>query len=496
MRVCRTAVVKCPSVIKFPPLWVEVIPKTKIGECEVSFASPSPCVITPATEIKISEPVKIEVTELEEDVEITVSTERDVSYYVYPKSVWERVNEYLDGFMTKGYPEEPAMILIGPPGTGKSSMMKIIADYLGLYTVEVAPETTLSMWLGQSEKKLRRAFDEAENNSPSLILFDEAEWIISKSASLRRASSDFTFINMRTILKRKIDEHGKTKAPILTIFASNIAEEDIEETLIRSGRAYRPIFIPLPDWHAIKRVIERYFPEKASEAEKLATILLNMGQSMADVMKVMRDYIRTGKLKIEEMKSRGYSRLYLSPEIAGDENVKSYLREIADRYDLQRIVRHPSPKIFIECPYHLCAPILAASIVTITKRPVMTISDARYIDEAADMARSINAILLIPSDFLPRDIVQNMLAQKIPTVFIGKERVEGAYHMKITVVPKDKRLRPTVMKILAEMLRIEIEKKDEEKIREEIDRMTDADYERFLEAFTETGSITLSTKKL
>jgi hypothetical protein len=46
------------------------------------------------------------------------------------------------------------------------------------------------------------------------------------------------------------------------------------------------------------------------------------------------------------------------------------------------------------------------------------------------------------------------------------------------------------------MLRIEIEKKDEEKIREEIDRMTDADYERFLEAFTETGSITLSTKKL
>jgi ATPases of the AAA+ class len=456
--------------------------------------SPSPCLLAPVTEIKISEPVKISVEEFEEDVEVTVSAGDNETYYVYPKNVWERIYEYVDSFVAKGHPEEPAMILIGPPGTGKSSMMRILSDMMGVYTVEVEPESALSMWLGQSEKNLRRMFEEAEANSPSMVLFDEAEWILSKTSVVRRSLSDNTFLNMKTILKRKIDEYGKKKEPILTIFASNISEEDIEETMIRSGRAYRPIFVPLPDWHGIKRIIERYFPEKRDESEKLATIMLNAGLSMADVMRVMKTYVRTGKIKIEEMRTRGYSRLFMSPELAGDASVQRYLREIVDRYDLERVSRHPNPKIFMECSYHVCGPILAAALVAIVRRPVMTVTDVRYIDEALDMSRSINSMLLVPSDFMPRDVVQNMLSQKTSTIFIGREKVEGAYITKMTVVPRDMRLRMAPVIILSEMLRIEID--DKMRVQREIEKMTDVDYEKFLESFAQTGSLVLSSRRV
>ena len=84
--------------------------------------------IAPYTEIKTVREVKVE-----EVKDYIVVTADDV--YVYPKSVWERIQFYIDYFDENGVFPNPGLLFAGPPGTGKSTLSRLITDMLGLDSV-------------------------------------------------------------------------------------------------------------------------------------------------------------------------------------------------------------------------------------------------------------------------------------------------------------------------------------------------------------------------
>lgn len=68
-----------------------------------------------------------------------------------------------------------AILFEGPPGTGKTTMSKIIGKHIGCPVIYVPIETILSKWYGESSKKLGELFDAADRYEKNIIFIDELE---------------------------------------------------------------------------------------------------------------------------------------------------------------------------------------------------------------------------------------------------------------------------------------------------------------------------------
>lgn len=69
------------------------------------------------------------------------------------------------------------ILLYGPPGTGKTLIAKAVANEKSLNFIPVNGPELLSMWVGESEKGLRKVFERAKSMAPSVIFFDEIDSI-------------------------------------------------------------------------------------------------------------------------------------------------------------------------------------------------------------------------------------------------------------------------------------------------------------------------------
>jgi len=71
-----------------------------------------------------------------------------------------------------------ALVIFGPPGGGKTYLVKAFASIGGIRFRHVAPQEILSKYIGESEKNLYRIFDQARQHAPSVLFFDEIEALV------------------------------------------------------------------------------------------------------------------------------------------------------------------------------------------------------------------------------------------------------------------------------------------------------------------------------
>src|ERR1700741_3130433 len=70
--------------------------------------------------------------------------------------------------------------MYGPPGTGKTLMARAVANETGAFFFLINGPEIMSKMAGESESNLRKAFEEAEKNSPAIIFIDEIDSIAPK----------------------------------------------------------------------------------------------------------------------------------------------------------------------------------------------------------------------------------------------------------------------------------------------------------------------------
>ena len=78
-----------------------------------------------------------------------------------------------------------SLCLQGPPGTGKSAWTRYLADRLGLEVTQKRASDLMSMWVGQTEKNIARAFREAADDG-SFLVFDEADSLLADRRGAER----------------------------------------------------------------------------------------------------------------------------------------------------------------------------------------------------------------------------------------------------------------------------------------------------------------------
>jgi transitional endoplasmic reticulum ATPase len=90
-------------------------------------------------------------------------------------------------FKSIGIKPPRGILMFGPPGTGKTLMARAVANETGAFFFLINGPEIMSKMAGESESNLRKAFEEAEKNSPAIIFIDEIDSIAPKRDKVRNA---------------------------------------------------------------------------------------------------------------------------------------------------------------------------------------------------------------------------------------------------------------------------------------------------------------------
>lgn len=93
----------------------------------------------------------------------------------------------------------------GEPGTGKSMVANAVASHLGLKVIQVDYSEIESKYVGETSKNLARLFKEAEEKQ-AVIIFDEADALLSKRVTDMRSSNDVSVNQTRSVLLTLMDD--------------------------------------------------------------------------------------------------------------------------------------------------------------------------------------------------------------------------------------------------------------------------------------------------
>ena len=125
----------------------------------------------------------------------------------------------------------------GPSGTGKTMAAGILARELGLDLYQIDLSRVVSKYIGDTEQKLERIFEEAEHTN-AMLLFDEADALFGKRSTIKDAHDRYANIEVAYLLQRMEQREG------VTILATNL-RTNIDEAFLRRIRFL--IDFPLPE---------------------------------------------------------------------------------------------------------------------------------------------------------------------------------------------------------------------------------------------------------
>lgn len=132
------------------------------------------------------------------------------------------------------------LLLTGSPGTGKTTIAKVVAAQAGCSFYPITGADVTSPWLGESERSIARLFDRARENQPSIIFLDEIDAIAGKRGEWGGYDRQ---INQ---LLAEIDGVGGQRG--VFVLAATNRPDQLDPALLRGGRLSRTIEIPLPDF--------------------------------------------------------------------------------------------------------------------------------------------------------------------------------------------------------------------------------------------------------
>lgn len=133
------------------------------------------------------------------------------------------------------------MLLFGPPGTGKTLIARAVANETGAFFFTINGPEIMSKMAGESESNLRRAFEEAEKNSPAIIFIDEIDAIAPKRDKTNGEVERRVVSQLLTLM-----DGMKARSNVVVIAATN-RPNSIDPALRRFGRFDREIDIGIPD---------------------------------------------------------------------------------------------------------------------------------------------------------------------------------------------------------------------------------------------------------
>jgi transitional endoplasmic reticulum ATPase len=153
-------------------------------------------------------------------------------------------------FTKLGIEPPKGVLLYGPPGCGKTLLARAVANESGANFYSIAGPEVMSKWYGQSEENVRKIFEEAEKNAPSIIFIDEIDSIAPKREEVHGEVERRVVSQLLTLM-----DGLKARGKLIVIAATNVPNM-LDPALRRPGRFDREIEIGIPDKKGRKEILE------------------------------------------------------------------------------------------------------------------------------------------------------------------------------------------------------------------------------------------------
>jgi transitional endoplasmic reticulum ATPase len=196
------------------------------------------------------------------------------------------------------------VLLTGPPGTGKTTIAKVLAAESDCSFYPVTAADLTSRWIGDSERAVARLFRRARANAPSIIFIDEIDAI----GATRGQQGAYD----RQLDQLLLEIDGLSSVPGVFVVGATNRPRAVDPALRRGGRLSRTIDIPLPDVDQrleLLRLLTKPMPLRDVDLEDVA--LQTDGYSGADLKALLQQAAlesmvrRDGKARAHEGITRG-----------------------------------------------------------------------------------------------------------------------------------------------------------------------------------------------
>jgi cell division protease FtsH len=175
------------------------------------------------------------------------------------------------------------VLLVGPPGVGKTLIAKAVAGEAGVPFFYQSGAGFVQMFVGIGAKRVKNLFAKAKQNAPAIIFIDEIDAIGKARGALRNDEREATLNQLLT----EMDGFEKSEG-VIVIAATNKVDL-LDDALLRAGRFDRRVYVELPGLEDREEILKIYLKDKPFNGDVKEIAKMTVGFSGAALASLVNE---------------------------------------------------------------------------------------------------------------------------------------------------------------------------------------------------------------
>ncbi|MGA3191051.1 MAG: CDC48 family AAA ATPase [Candidatus Bathyarchaeia archaeon] len=190
-------------------------------------------------------------------------------------------------FVRLGIRPPKGILLLGPPGCGKTLLAKAVATESEANFITIKGPEVFSKWVGESEKAIREVFRKARMAAPAVIFFDEIDSLLPR----RGLGFSDSGVSERVISQLLTEMDGMVTLENIVVIAATNRPDIVDPAVLRPGRFDRLIYVPEPDEESKIQIFKIYTKNMplAKDVDAKALASTSKNYSGADIEALCRE---------------------------------------------------------------------------------------------------------------------------------------------------------------------------------------------------------------
>jgi cell division protease FtsH len=210
------------------------------------------------------------------------------------------------------------VLLVGPPGTGKTMLARAVAGEADTPFFSISGSEFVEMFVGVGASRVRDLFTKAKKNSPCIIFVDEIDAVGRKRGSGMGGGHDEREQTLNQIL---VEMDGFEQGQNVIVLAATNRADVLDPALLRPGRFDRRVHIGLPDRKDREAILKTHLKEKPVSDEVKVDDLAGKtaGSSGADLANIANEAAilaarKNSKEITNEIITEAFEKVAIGPE--------------------------------------------------------------------------------------------------------------------------------------------------------------------------------------